>query len=95
MAYPLIAARVGPWPGRAEREPNVNAAVRVLIVDDDPLVRAGLAMVIGGSPDLIVVGEAVEGGHADVHQHHVWGVGVDSGGYFASVTGLAHHSQVG
>ena len=44
-----------------EKEPNVNAAVRVLIVDDDPLVRAGLAMVIGGSPDLTVVGEAGDG----------------------------------
>jgi DNA-binding NarL/FixJ family response regulator len=44
-----------------EKEPNVNAAVRVLVVDDDPLVRAGLAMVIGGSPDLTVVGEAGDG----------------------------------
>ena len=44
-----------------EKEPNVNAAVRVLVVDDDPLVRAGLAMIIGGSPDLTVVGEAGDG----------------------------------
>jgi DNA-binding NarL/FixJ family response regulator len=43
---------------------DVNAAVRVLIVDDDPLVRAGLAMVIGGSADMAVVGEAADG--ADV-----------------------------
>jgi DNA-binding NarL/FixJ family response regulator len=40
---------------------GVNAAVRVLIVDDDPLVRAGLAMIIGGSPDMTVVGEAGDG----------------------------------
>ncbi len=40
---------------------EVNATVRVLIVDDDPLVRAGLAMIIGGSPDLTVVGEAGDG----------------------------------
>ena len=38
-----------------EKEPDVNAAVRVLVVDDDPLVRAGLTMVIGGSPDITVV----------------------------------------
>ena len=40
---------------------EVNAAVRVLIVDDDPLVRAGLAMIIRGSPGLTVVGEAADG----------------------------------
>src|SRR5690349_2468152 len=40
---------------------EVNAAVRVLIVDDDPLVRTGLAMIISGSADLTVVGEAADG----------------------------------
>jgi DNA-binding NarL/FixJ family response regulator len=40
---------------------EVNAPVRVLIVDDDPLVRAGLAMIIGGARDLAVVGEAADG----------------------------------
>ncbi|MET8088588.1 response regulator transcription factor [Micromonospora sp. NPDC005220] len=36
--------------------------VRVLIVDDDALVRAGLSMILGGLPDLTVVGEAADGG---------------------------------
>ncbi|MFY1654482.1 response regulator transcription factor [Solwaraspora sp. WMMB762] len=39
-----------------------RAQVRVLIVDDDPLVRAGLSMILGGAADLLVVGEAGDGG---------------------------------
>ncbi|GIF48130.1 LuxR family two component transcriptional regulator [Asanoa ferruginea] len=35
--------------------------VRVLIVDDDPLVRAGLSMILGGTAELSVVGEAADG----------------------------------
>jgi DNA-binding NarL/FixJ family response regulator len=35
--------------------------ITVLIVDDDPLVRAGLSMILGGTPDLVVVGEAADG----------------------------------
>ena len=35
--------------------------VRVLIVDDDALVRAGLSMILGGTPSLTVVGEAADG----------------------------------
>ena len=37
---------------------------RVLITDDDPLVRAGLALILGGSPDITIVGEAVNGAEA-------------------------------
>jgi DNA-binding NarL/FixJ family response regulator len=37
------------------------APVGVLIADDDPLVRTGLAMMLGGSPDLRVVAEAGDG----------------------------------
>ncbi len=37
------------------------ATIRVLIVDDDPLVRAGLTMMLGGASGIDVVGEAADG----------------------------------
>jgi DNA-binding NarL/FixJ family response regulator len=39
----------------------VSSPVRVLIVDDDPLVRAGLVMMLGGTDQVEVVGEASDG----------------------------------
>ncbi|NYI46367.1 DNA-binding NarL/FixJ family response regulator [Nocardioides aromaticivorans] len=33
----------------------------VLVVDDDPLVRSALALMLGGQPDIAVVGEAADG----------------------------------
>jgi DNA-binding NarL/FixJ family response regulator len=38
-----------------------DGPVRIVIVDDDALVRAGLRMVLGGDPGLEVVGEAADG----------------------------------
>lgn len=35
--------------------------IRCIIVDDQPLIRSGLAMLIGSQPDLEVVGEASDG----------------------------------
>jgi DNA-binding NarL/FixJ family response regulator len=39
----------------------VSAPIRVLIVDDDALVRAGLKMMLGGAPGIAVIGEAADG----------------------------------
>jgi DNA-binding NarL/FixJ family response regulator len=38
--------------------------VRVLLVDDDPLVRSGLALILGGAADLEVAGQACDGDEA-------------------------------
>ncbi len=49
--------------------------IRVLIVDDDPLLRAGLRLMLGGASDIEIVGEAGDGRHAlplvDQHRPHV------------------------
>jgi DNA-binding NarL/FixJ family response regulator len=42
----------------------VAAVIRLLLVDDDPLVRAGLALILGGGQDLEIVGEAADGEEA-------------------------------
>jgi DNA-binding NarL/FixJ family response regulator len=38
--------------------------ITVMLVDDQDLLRAGMAMVIGAQPDLRVVGEAADGATA-------------------------------
>ena len=40
---------------------NESRSIRVIIADDQELVRAGFAMVIGSQPDMEVVGQAPDG----------------------------------
>ncbi|MGD1225179.1 MULTISPECIES: response regulator [Streptomyces] len=40
-------------------------AIRLLLVDDDPLVRAGLSLMLGGADDIEIVGEAADGGEVE------------------------------
>ena len=49
----------------------MSQQIRVLIVDDDALVRAGLAMLLAGAEGIEVVGEAADGlGVADAVAEH-------------------------
>ncbi|EFL20096.1 response regulator transcription factor [Streptomyces sp. C] len=41
-----------------------QSTVEVLIADDDPLVRMGLSVMLGGAPDLRIVAEAGDGAEA-------------------------------
>src|SRR5699024_2385835 len=41
-----------------------TAHLDIVLVDDDALVRAGLKMILGGEPDIDVVGEAGDGREA-------------------------------
>jgi DNA-binding NarL/FixJ family response regulator len=40
---------------------EVSEPIRVLVVDDDALVRAGLSMLLAGAEDIEIVGEAADG----------------------------------
>jgi DNA-binding NarL/FixJ family response regulator len=52
-----------------------SVTLRVLIVDDDALVRAGLRMILSAAEDIVVVGEAADGGQVpeavDAHRPDV------------------------
>jgi DNA-binding NarL/FixJ family response regulator len=49
---------------RRRRKVTVTSKIRVLTVDDHPLLRSGIAAVIEGEEDIMVVGEATNGKEA-------------------------------
>jgi DNA-binding NarL/FixJ family response regulator len=55
--------------------PSATDEIRVLLVDDDALVRAGLSMMLNGAGDLVIVGEASDGDQVPAavakHRPHV------------------------
>jgi DNA-binding NarL/FixJ family response regulator len=56
---PPLASNVGPHP-----LPGLNCKVRVLVADDQPLLREGVTAVLTPNPDLTIVGEASDGREA-------------------------------
>lgn len=63
--YPRNDPRGPPDPGRQNRGGTITDT-RVLIVDDEILVRSGLGLIVGSAPDLDVVGDC-SGGQAEEH----------------------------
>ena len=50
-----------PAPANPDSSPSVRV-IRVLIVDDEALVRTGFHLILDAQPDIRVVGEAADGG---------------------------------
>jgi DNA-binding NarL/FixJ family response regulator len=50
----------------------VTRPIRLAVVDDDPLVRAGLRILMGGSPDIDLVAEAGDGAEVDALADAHW-----------------------
>lgn len=42
----------------------MNAEIRVVVADDQPLIRSGMGCVLDAQPDIAVVGQAADGGEA-------------------------------
>jgi DNA-binding NarL/FixJ family response regulator len=56
------SGRGGAWtPGELQASGSKNPPIRIVLVDDQELVRAGFRMVLEAQPDMHVVGEAGDG----------------------------------
>ncbi len=51
---------------------TVEQLIRIVVVDDDPMVRTGLGLIVGGAADMEIIAEACDGVEAlaAVRQHH-------------------------
>ena len=49
----------------------MNAPIRILLVDDEPLIRSGLSAILALEDDLAVVGEAGDGAEAWTEAHRL------------------------
>ena len=54
----------GPQARGPDRRPEDDPQVRVLVVDDHPIVRAGIVAALQGEPGFLIVGEAGDGAEA-------------------------------
>lgn len=64
MAPPIRRVPISPSNGRSPRLPESTRAVRLLLVDDHPVVRKGIASCLSRVQHLHVVGEAGDGQEA-------------------------------
>jgi signal transduction histidine kinase/ActR/RegA family two-component response regulator len=62
---PRPAPRTTPPPAASPWLRSPMTAIRLLLVDDDPLVRAGLSFMLGGAADIEIVGEAADGSEVE------------------------------
>lgn len=61
MTGPAESMRDSGAAGATEDAKPPSRPIRVAVVDDDPMIRSGLRLLLGGSPDIEVVAEAADG----------------------------------